>query len=69
MRLTRHARNKLRLEGWLTWDLAESLVVPSNRIAPDPDGKPRYRAGVAGREVTVVVALDNPDLIITIYVD
>lgn len=65
-RLTRHARNGLRHYN-LDAEDAEHLVDEANMIEPDPDGRLRYRATVENQEVTVVVAVDVPDLIVTVY--
>jgi hypothetical protein len=33
----------------------------------DPDGNPRYRGFIGGKRCVVVVALDEPDVIITVF--
>jgi hypothetical protein len=62
MQFTRHAKNRLRLYK-LTREQAEAAVASGNRAGTDPDGRPLYTAG----GVTVVVALDKPNLIVTLY--
>jgi hypothetical protein len=36
-------------------------------VDSDEDGKPRYTGEIRGVRVRVVVALDEPDLIVTIH--
>jgi Domain of unknown function (DUF4258) len=64
VKFTHHAKNNLRLYGVRVQEV-ESVV--RNPIGKDFErrGNPRYRAMVAGRPYRVVVALDEPDLIIT----
>jgi hypothetical protein len=66
MRLTRHAKNELRN---LQATLADVENVISNPIwvDRDPKGKPRYVGYVNEVRVRIVVALDEPDLIVTIH--
>jgi hypothetical protein len=63
--LTRHAKNRAR-----RWDLPvaaiETLLHPENAISPDRRGNPRFAGKLLDKRYVVVVALDNPDLIITI---
>ena len=66
MRFSRHAKNGMRRYRVAAADVA-SVVQPSNRIAPGASGNPRYRGVVDGRRFTVVIALDNPEFIITIF--
>lgn len=66
MRLSRHAKNELRrLEG----TMAEVEGVIANPIRADRDrfGKPRYTGYIKGFRVRVVVALDEPDFVVTIH--
>ena len=66
MRFTHHAKNKLRhLRG--TTQEAEAAV--KNKFAKDfdEDGNPRYGGSVAGRRCYVVVALDDPNCVITVF--
>jgi hypothetical protein len=66
VRLKRHAKNGLRrVKG--TVEEAESVVENSFGKDFDPDGNPRYRGYIAGKRCRVVVALDDPDLIISIH--
>ncbi len=66
MRLTRHAKNYLRRLGA---SVAEVERVIENPVEFDRDrnGKPRYTGTLQGVRVRVVVALDEPDLIVTIH--
>jgi hypothetical protein len=66
VRFKRHAKNGLRrVKG--TAEEAESVV--GNKFGKDfdPKGNPRYRGYIAGKRCRVVVALDDPDLIISIH--
>jgi hypothetical protein len=66
VRFKRHAKNGLR---WVkgTAEEAESVVKNSFEKDFDRDGNPRYRGYIAGKRCRVVVALDDPDLIISIH--
>jgi hypothetical protein len=66
MRLTRHAKNNAR---WLRVSLADVEEVIAHPISVDRDenGKRRYKGLIRGVCVRVVVALDEPDLIVTIH--
>ena len=46
---------------------AEALVARATVVDNDADGKPRYTDYIEGVPIRVVVALDDPDLIVTIY--
>jgi hypothetical protein len=66
VRFKRHAKNGLR---WVKGSAAEaeSVVRNSSEKDFDEDGNPRYRGFINGTRCRVVVALDDPDLIITIH--
>ena len=66
MRFSRHAKNKA---GDLRVSVAdaEALVARATVVDNDADGKPRYTDYIEGVPIRVVVALDDPDLIVTIY--
>jgi hypothetical protein len=66
MRFTRHAKNKARKFGWRIAD-AESAIAHPTPIDQDGAGKPRYTGCIRGVRVRVVVAVDDPDLIVTIH--
>jgi hypothetical protein len=66
MRLTRRAKNGLRkVKG--TAQEAESVVEKEFGKDFDKDGNSRYRGYIAGVHCRVVVALDEPDVIISIH--
>jgi hypothetical protein len=66
VRFNRHAKNGLRrVKG--TAQEAEAVVKNEFEKDFDPDGNPRYRGYIAGRRCRVVVARDQPDLIISVH--
>jgi hypothetical protein len=67
VRFTRHARNRARKLGASIGDDVEGVIVRPVRIDWDEDGKPRYAGWIRDVYVRVVVALDDPDLIVTIH--
>jgi len=66
MRLTRHAKNHLRRLAATLAD-AEQVIREPVLVDSDRDGKPRYTGKIRGVRVRVIVALDEPDLIVTIH--
>lgn len=66
MRFSHHAKNRLR---WIKGSAQEAEAVVANKSEKDFDwkGNPRYRGSIAGTRCRVVVALDDPDFIITIH--
>jgi hypothetical protein len=46
---------------------AEQLIEKPIHVDVAPDGKPRYVGLIRGERVRIVVALDEPDLIVTIH--
>jgi mRNA-degrading endonuclease RelE of RelBE toxin-antitoxin system len=66
MRLTRHAKNYLRRLGASVEDVERVIREPLH-FDLDRKGKPRYTGRIQGVRVRVVVALDEPDLIVTIH--
>jgi hypothetical protein len=66
MRLSRHAKNEVR---HLRATLAEveRVIMDPIRVDRDEDGRPRYTGYIEEVRVRVVVALDDPDLIVTIH--
>jgi hypothetical protein len=64
VRLTRHARNNLRLYEVTAQDVESAARNPIGKDS-DERGNPRYRGLIGGRPYLVVVALDEPDAIIT----
>jgi hypothetical protein len=66
MRLTRHAKNRARFIGASQAEV-EDLIRNPLQIERDEDGKPLFSGFLKGVYVRVVVALDEPDLIVTIH--
>ncbi len=67
MRLSRHAKNEMRLYGISVADVEATLANPS---APESDGRGNARlAGETGdhRPILVVIARDDPDFVITVF--
>jgi hypothetical protein len=64
--LTRHAKNQLR---WLklSGEELEWLVANPISVDRDPFGRPRYLGEIEGRRIRVVLALDEPDLVVTLH--
>jgi hypothetical protein len=56
----------MRRLGLSAADVARVCREPEARDR-DPDGRPRYVGVVVGRRVRVVVAVDNPDLVVTVH--
>jgi hypothetical protein len=46
---------------------AEWAISRSVAVERDAQGRPRYLAEIRGVPIWIVVALDEPDLIVTIY--
>ena len=65
MRLSRHAKNRMRRHK-LTRDDVAGVIAAENRRGEDPDGNPIYVEEVRGVCFVAVVALDDRSLI-TIY--
>jgi hypothetical protein len=66
MKFTRHARNRLRQLGILV-EQVEARVAHSKPVDADPEGRPRYIIHVEGRRLRVVIAADDPELIVTVH--
>ena len=66
MRFTRHGKNRARQIGATIVD-AEEVIANPVLVDLAPDGKWRYVGLIRGERVRVVVALDEPDLIVTIH--
>ena len=66
MRFSRHAKNWARQRGFTVAD-AEEVIADPLRVDRDGKGNPRYTGYIAGVRVRIVVALDDPDLIVTIH--
>jgi len=66
VRLTRHAKNNLRHLRATVADV-ERVIADAEEIDSDQYGKLRYIGEIRGVRVRVVVALDEPDLVVTIH--
>ncbi len=67
MRLSRHARNEMRLYGI---DLDDVVCAVGDPVARDVDDRGNARLTgrtVDGRLILVVVAGDDPDFVITVF--
>jgi len=64
--LSRHAKNKLRSLPVTQWEV-EAMISDPDAIERDEDGNPLYLGSVRGTPICAVVALDEPDLIVTIF--
>jgi hypothetical protein len=66
VRFSRHAKNNARdLEA--TVEDAERVIQDAVHTDTDFGGRPRYTGYIRGIRVRVVVALDDPGLIVTIH--
>lgn len=66
MRFSRHAKNGARAIGASLAD-AEWVIDNPLEFDVEGDGKRRYVGYIRGERVRVVVAFDDPDLIVTIH--
>jgi mRNA-degrading endonuclease RelE of RelBE toxin-antitoxin system len=66
VRFTRHAKNRAREIGATVAD-AERLIEDPEQVDFDRHGNWRYVGRIRGEQVRIVVALDEPDLIVTIH--
>lgn len=66
MRFSRHAKNQARTLGASIKD-AEAVIARPVGVDRDVKGKLRYTGYVRDVRVRLVVALDEPDLIVTIH--
>ncbi len=66
MRLTRHAKNRARHLGATLADVERVIDEPID-VDRDENGKPQYIGYINDVRVRAVVALDEPDLIVTIH--
>jgi mRNA-degrading endonuclease RelE of RelBE toxin-antitoxin system len=66
MRLSRHAKNRARQLKATIGDVEAVLAEPI-RVEVEQDGKPCYIGYIHGVRVRVILALDEPDLIVTIH--
>lgn len=66
MRLSRHAKNEARRIEATVADV-EGVIADPIRVDRDRFGKPRYTGYVGKFRVRVVLALDEPDFVVTIH--
>jgi hypothetical protein len=67
MRLSRHARNEMRLYGINREDVESTIASPTGR---ERNGRGNARLGgetADGRPILVVVAQDDPEFVITVF--
>lgn len=66
MEFSHHAKNKLRQN---RWSQAEAISVILNPVKVDADEfcNPRYLGLIRGSYARVVVAADDPNLVITVH--
>jgi len=66
VRLSRHAKNELRRLRATVADV-ERMIADPTRVDRDRFGKPRYTGYINGIRVRAVLALDEPDFVVTIH--
>jgi hypothetical protein len=66
VRFSRHAKNGARSIGATIVD-AERLIANSAEIKVEANGKRHYIGFIRGQRVRIVVAFDDPGLIVTIH--
>jgi hypothetical protein len=66
VRLSRHAKNELRRLRGSAADV-EHVIGHPVRVDSDSLGTPRYTGYIKGIRVRIVVALDEPDFVVTIH--
>jgi hypothetical protein len=67
MRVSRHAKNEMRLYGITVEDIEATMRPP---VAAEPDERGNRRVSgttVDGRPMLVVVAGDDPEFVITVF--
>jgi hypothetical protein len=67
MRFSRHARNAMRARDWSARDVAQVIASEDGWISRDDRGNIMVVAFVDGQRLTVVLARDAIDFVITIY--
>jgi mRNA-degrading endonuclease RelE of RelBE toxin-antitoxin system len=64
--LSRHAKNYLRRLGASIEEVERAIEEPID-FDRDWKGKPRYTTEIRGVRVRIVLALDEPDFVVTIH--
>jgi hypothetical protein len=67
MRLSRHARNEMRLYRIRPEDIEATIAAPAARDVDDRGNARLTGATQDGRPILVVVARDDPDFVITVF--
>jgi len=67
MRLSWHARNEMRLYRISAQDVEAALANPARRDLDDLGNARLTGATADGRPILVVLAQDDPDLVITVF--
>ena len=65
--LAEHMQNKM--SKWVFAKAKEQNMAIADpiRIDSDPNGRPRYTSYIRGIRVRIVIAVDEPDLVVTIH--
>ncbi len=56
----------MRRLGLTRADIA-AIILASEMVDHDPDGRPRYVGVVNGRRIRIVLALDKPSLVVAVH--
>ena len=57
----------MRRWSWTPADVRRALDDPNARWSEDPDGNPLARTTIGDMPVRIIIALDDPDFVITIF--
>ena len=66
MEFTRHARNSMRRLGLTRADVA-AIILRSDNVDRDPEGRARHVGVVDGRRIRIVLALENPSIVVSVH--
>jgi hypothetical protein len=67
MRLSRHAKNEMRLYGVSADDVRATIANPAGRELDERGNARVFGETGDGRPILVVVARDDPDFVITVF--
>jgi Domain of unknown function (DUF4258) len=67
MKLSRHAKNEMRLYGISAEDVKATVADPASREADERGNARLTRQTGDGRPILVVVARDDPGFVITVF--